>query len=230
MTKIPDNIKSLSASEIGRKLSKQELCPIDLVSFYLDQIQNFNGLSPFIKVFNKEAIQNAILSRDRIKNGKALSLFDGVPIAWKDLFDISGYQTLGGSNLLKNSEKVKKDAQAVLKAKNKGLIPIGKTLTVEFALGGLGTNKYFGTPSNAIMKDVPRVPGGSSSGSATALAHGMCAAAIGTDTGGSVRIPAVWNKLFGFKTSFGHISTQGVLPLAKSLDTVSKDLASGNTP
>ena len=220
MTKIPDNIKSLSASEIGRKLSKQELCPIDLVSFYLDQIQNFNGLSPFIKVFNKEAIQNAILSRDRIKNGKALSLFDGVPIAWKDLFDISGYQTLGGSNLLKNSEKVKKDAQAVLKAKNKGLIPIGKTLTVEFALGGLGTNKYFGTPSNAIMKDVPRVPGGSSSGSATALAHGMCAAAIGTDTGGSVRIPAVWNKLFGFKTSFGHISTQGVLPLAKSLDTV----------
>ena len=107
MTKIPNNIKSLSASEIGRKLSKQELCPIDLVSFYLDQIQNFNGLSPFIKVFNKEAIQNAILSRDRIKNGKALSLFDGVPIAWKDLFDISGYQTLGGSNLLKNSEKVK---------------------------------------------------------------------------------------------------------------------------
>ena len=89
-------------------------------------------------------------------------------------------------------------------AKNAGLIQLGKTSTVEFALGGIGTNDNFITPENAIMKDKPRVPGGSSSGSGVALSNGLCAASFGTDTGGSVRIPSAWNKLIGFKTSIGR--------------------------
>ena len=220
MTKIPDNIKLLSGCEIGNKLLKQEICPVELINYYLDNIINYKDLSPFIEVFRTEAIKNAEKSKERIKNRNPLSPWDGVPIAWKDLFDISGYKTMGGSKLLKDSAVALKDAVTVRRSKQRGLIPIGKTRTVEFALGGLGTNKYLGTPVNTIMKDKPRVPGGSSSGSATALARDMCAASIGTDTGGSVRIPAAWNKLVGLKTSFGHLSTKGVLPLAKSLDTV----------
>lgn len=220
MTKIPDNINSLSATEIGRRLIKKALCPIELMNYYLERIKKFDSLSPYIEVFTKEALKNAQKSKDRIKDRKPLSRLDGVPIAWKDLFDISGYKTIGGSKLLEDSSIVAKDAITVARTKNKGLIPIGKTRTVEFALGGLGTNKHFGTPENVIMNKESRVPGGSSSGSATALARNMCAASIGTDTGGSVRIPAAWNKLYGLKTSYGKVPTRGVLPLSKSLDTI----------
>ena len=178
MQKIPDNIKLLSGCEIGNKLLKQEICPVELINYYLDNIINYKDLSPFIEVFRTEAIKNAEKSKERIKNRNPLSLWDGVPIAWKDLFDISGYKTMGGSKLLEDSAVALKDAVTVRKSKQRGLIPIGKTRTVEFALGGLGTNKYLGTPINTIMNDKPRVPGGSSSGSATALARDMCMASI----------------------------------------------------
>ena len=111
-------------------------------------------------------------------------------------------------------------ARVVERAARAGLVCLGKTNTVQFAFGGIGSNPATGTPPNAVMTDTPRAPGGSSSGAVTSVAHRLAAAAIGSDTGGSVRIPAAWNRLVGLKTSFGALPTEGVMPLAPTLDTV----------
>ena len=217
---IPENIKFLSAHNIGQLLHKKKICPIDLVNFYYNEISSFKENSPYTVLTKKRAIIEAELSKKRILEEKTLSPLDGVPIAWKDLFDFKDLKTQGGSKLLENNKPAHHDAHTVSLAKKAGLIQLGKTSTVEFALGGLGTNNNFVMPENAIMKDCPRVPGGSSAGSGVSLANNLCAASIGTDTGGSVRIPSAWNKLIGLKTSFGKISLNGVLPLSSSLDTV----------
>ena len=217
---IPENIKFLSAYDIGQLIHKKKICPIDLVNFYYNEISSFKEHSPYTVLTKKRALEEATLSKKRIVEEKTLSPLDGVPIAWKDLFDFQDFQTQGGSKLLESNKPAKHDAHTVFLAKKAGLIQLGKTSTVEFALGGLGTNNNFIMPENAIMKDSPRVPGGSSAGSGVALANNLCAASIGTDTGGSVRIPSAWNKLIGLKTSFGKISLAGVLPLSSTLDTV----------
>ena len=217
---IPENIKSLSASDIGQLLHKRKICPIDLVNFYFDEIDSFTKPSPYVLLTKERALSEAILSKKRLLEENPLSPLDGVPVAWKDLFDFKGCITTSGSRILENNSPANKDAEVVNLAKKAGIVQLGKTSTVEFALGGIGTNSNFVTPENAIMKDVPRVPGGSSSGSGVALANGLCAASFGTDTGGSVRIPSAWNKLVGFKTSIGRISLKGVGPLAISYDTV----------
>jgi len=217
---IPVNIKSLSAYDIGQLLHKKKICPIDLVDFYFNEIESFNKPSPYILMTKDRAYNEASLSKKRLLADKSLGPLDGVPVAWKDLFDFKNCVTTGGSKILENRNPAKLDAKVVSLAKKAGLIQLGKTSTVEFALGGIGTNDNFITPENAIMKDKPRVPGGSSSGSGVALANGLCAASFGTDTGGSVRIPSAWNKLIGFKTSIGRISLKGVTPLASSYDTV----------
>jgi len=217
---IPANIKYLSAYNIGQLLHKKKICPIDLVNFYFHEISSFKEPSPYTILTKKRALLEAVLSKKRISEEKFLSPLDGVPIAWKDLFDFKGLRTQGGSKLLEYNKPARHDACTVTLAQKAGLIQLGKTSTVEFALGGLGTNNNFIMPENAIMKDFPRVSGGSSAGSGVALANNLCAASIGTDTGGSVRIPSAWNKLIGLKTSFGNISLNGVLPLSSSLDTV----------
>ena len=217
---IPVNIKSLSAYDIGQLLHKKKVCPIDLVDFYFNEIESFTKPSPYILMTKERAYNEASLSKKRLLADKSLGPLDGVPVAWKDLFDFKNCVTTGGSKILENKNPAKLDAKVVSLAKNAGLIQLGKTSTVEFALGGIGTNDNFATPENAIMQDKPRVPGGSSSGSGVALAKGLCAASFGTDTGGSVRIPSAWNKLIGFKTSIGRISLKGVTPLASSYDTV----------
>ena len=217
---IPVNIKSLSAYDIGQLLHKKKVCPIDLVDFYFNEIESFTKPNPYILMTKERAYNEASLSKKRLLADKSLGPLDGVPVAWKDLFDFKNCVTTGGSKILENKNPAKLDAKVVSLAKKAGLIQLGKTSTVEFALGGIGTNDNFTTPENAIMQDKPRVPGGSSSGSAVALANGLCAASFGTDTGGSVRIPSAWNKLIGFKTSIGRISLKGVTPLASSYDTV----------
>src|SRR6056300_23770 len=217
---IPENIKLLSASDIGQLLHKKKVCPIDLVDFYFNEIESFSKPSPYIQLTKDRAYKEASLSKKRLIEDKPLSPIDGVPIAWKDFFDFKDCITTGGSKILEKSKPAKQDAHVVNLAKKVGLIQLGKTSTVEFALGGIGTNANFITPENAIMKGQPHVPGGSSSGSGVALANGLCAASFGTDTGGSVRIPAAWHKLIGLKTSIGRISLKGVTPLASSYDTV----------
>ena len=218
---IPENIKLLSAFDMAQLLYKKKMSPIDLVNYYYSEIEKFTSPSPYTILTKNRALSEAKKSHKRLAEGKPLSPLDGVPVAWKDLFDFKGLVTTGGSKFLEKKHKIaNKDSYVVSLAKNAGLIQIGKTSTVEFALGGLGTNTNFTTPENTIMKDTPRVPGGSSSGSGVALSSNLCAASFGTDTGGSVRIPAAWNKLIGLKTSIGRISLNGVLELASTYDTV----------
>ncbi len=213
-------IQLSSAYELGILLQKQKITPVELIEYYYDKIKYYSRPSPYSILTKKRALLEAKNSLKRLRENKPLSPLDGVPVAWKDLFDFKHYTTIGGSKLLENNKPAINDAHTVLLAKKAGLIQLGKTKTVEFALGGIGTNQNFKTPINAIIKNHLCVPGGSSSGSAIALANNLCAASFGTDTGGSVRIPAAWNKLIGLKTSYGRISLSGVLPLAKSYDTV----------
>jgi aspartyl-tRNA(Asn)/glutamyl-tRNA(Gln) amidotransferase subunit A len=141
-----------------------------------------------------------------------------VPIALKDLVDMEGRVTTGGSKVWeKRVSKV--TATLAERAIAAGMVVLGKTHTVEFAMGSWGTNTHMGTPRNPWDLKVHRTPGGSSSGSGVAVAAGLAPVAIGTDTGGSVRIPAAWNGIVGLKVTAGRISTYGVLPLSFTLDT-----------
>ena len=150
---IPENIKLLSAYDIGQLLHKKKLCPIDLVNFYYSEIESFTKPSPYTILTKKRALLEAKNSKNRLLEDKPLSLLDGVPVAWKDLFDFQDCITVGGSKLLENNIPAKSDAHVVSLSKKAGLIQLGKTSTVEFALGGLGTNNNFITPENAIMDD-----------------------------------------------------------------------------
>src|SRR6185312_8443263 len=150
-----------------------------------------------------------------IRAGRAIGPWHGVPIAIKDIIDIEGHVTTGGS-ASRLDHVAKATASIVRKALAQGMIVLGKTHTVEFAMGGWGTNQHMGTPWNPWDLETPRTPGGSSSGSGVSVASGMAPWAIGTDTGGSVRLPASWCGLAGLKTTIGRVSTYGILPLAPS--------------
>ena len=142
---------------------------------------------------------------------------DGVPISWKDLFDTAGIATEAGSRLLAGRVP-EADAEVLATATRAGLVCLGKTHLTELAFTGLGVNPVTATPPN--VNDPALAPGGSSSGAATSVAFGLAAAGIGSDTGGSVRVPAAWNDLVGFKTTHGWLSLEGVVPLRPDFDTV----------
>ena len=153
-----------------------------------------------------------------MRSGHGLGPLHGIPVALKDLVELEGRVTTGGTAVWRNRVSIYTAtlAQRMIGA---GMIVLGKTHTVEFAYGAWGTNQHMGTPWNPWDMKVARTPGGSSSGSAVAVASRMAPCAIGTDTGGSVRVPASWCGITGLKTSIGRISTHGVLPLSHTLDT-----------
>ena len=204
-----NDITKLTAYEIGLLLEKRKIDPISLLEIFLE---NYNlaeegakrGVSRILK---KNAFIEAKLSWQRQKNNNRLSIFDGIPSAWKDVIDIKNYPAFGGSNLLKKLRKnIKvKDACVITNARRSGIIPLFKTSTVEFAFGGLGTNSSFRFPKNLMYKRL-RCPGGSSSGSASSVFSNLIPIAIGTDTAGSVRIPSCWHGLVGFKPTYNNIS------------------------
>ena len=150
--------------------------------------------------------------------GQALSPIAGLPVSVKDLFDVEGEITLAGSVALRDSAPAQADASVVARLRAAGAALLGKTNMTEFAYSGVGLNPHFGTPGNPA--DPTRIPGGSSSGAAVSVAIGSCVAAIGSDTGGSVRIPAALCGLVGFKPTMRRIPTTGALPLAPSLDSI----------
>ena len=169
---------------------------------------------------NERAREDAAQSSDRRRRGAPLSRLDGIPFAVKDMIDVAGSRTTRGSLTRDDSPHASRDAAVVAHLRAVGMIPIGKTNLSEFAFSGLGLNPHFGTPTARFDGVAPRAPGGSSSGSAIAVQRGFVAAAIGTDTAGSVRIPAAFNGLTGFRASCGRYDMSGVHPLAVTLDTL----------
>jgi aspartyl-tRNA(Asn)/glutamyl-tRNA(Gln) amidotransferase subunit A len=204
---------------LSREIAARRLSPVDLMDALLARIAAHDPkLHAFVEVYAPEARLAAEAADKAIRSGHALGPLHGIPIAIKDIIDIEGRVTTGGS-ASRLSHRATATATVVRRAVNHGLIVLGKTHTVEFACGGWGTNQHLGTPWNPWDAEIPRTPGGSSSGSGVAVAARLAPWAIGTDTGGSVRLPASWCGITGLKTTIGRISTQGILPLSPSLDT-----------
>jgi aspartyl-tRNA(Asn)/glutamyl-tRNA(Gln) amidotransferase subunit A len=215
-----DNLENQSAAEIGRLIAKGGLDPVEAAEFFLDRIERDRDNPSFILVTRKRALEEAEASRKRHREGRAAGPLDGVPIAWKDLVDMAGERTTAGSALYADSPLKERDAPIVENLDAAGMVALGKTNLSEFAFSALGLNPHFGTPRNPRDPTTPRVAGGSSSGAAVAVAGGLAPCAIGSDTGGSIRAPASFCGIVGFKTSEGRIDKQGVFPLSRTLDTI----------
>ncbi len=202
-----------------KEIAAGRLSPVDLIDEYLTRIER---LEPRLHAFVSVNVANARLAAEAadkaIRSGHAVGPLHGIPIAIKDLVQIEGQVAMGGSAAWRD-RVAPHTATLHRKLMAAGMINLGKTHTVEFAYGGWGTNQHLGTPWNPWDEQVHRAPGGSSSGSGVAVAARLAPWAIGTDTGGSVRIPAAWNGITGLKTTIGRVSTYGVLPLSHTLDT-----------
>jgi aspartyl-tRNA(Asn)/glutamyl-tRNA(Gln) amidotransferase subunit A len=219
MTSADTSLAYQPATQLAQAVSSRTLRSSDLVERLLERIARHDAkLHAFVDVYADDA-RNAAAAADRaIDAGHAVGPLHGVPIALKDLIDIQGRITSGGSRLW--AERVSPvTATLARRLIEAGMIVIGKTHTVEFAMGGWGTNQHLGTPWNPWDTEQHRAPGGSSAGSGVAVAAGLAPWAIGTDTGGSVRLPAGWCGLTGLKTTIGRVSVHGVLPLSPTLDT-----------
>ena len=215
-----DNLEKQSAAEIGRRIAKGGLDPVEVAEFFLDRIERDRENPSFILVTRKRALEEASASRKRHREGRAAGPLDGVPIAWKDLVDMAGERTTAGSALHADSPPKDSDAPIVANLAAAGMAALGKTNLSEFAFSALGLNPHFGTPRNPRDLATARIAGGSSSGAAVAVAGGLAPCAIGSDTGGSIRAPASFCGIVGFKTSEGRIDKQGVFPLSRTLDTI----------
>ncbi len=208
-----------SATVIARALAAGAASPVALAELCLERIAR-QASPAFLSVTPERALAEARAAEARLRAGRPASALDGVPIGWKDLIDLKGAPTTAGSDLLKDVPIATRDAPAVTSASAAGLVSLGKLNMTEFAYSGLGLNPHVGTPVNPLSNDEPRAPGGSSSGSAVAVASGLCPCAMGTDTGGSVRIPAAFNGLVGYKASAGRTSNAGVVALSPSFDSI----------
>lgn len=212
-------LHELSVSELSAGLTARRFSPVDVVDAHLARITALEPrLKAFVEVHAAEARLAAEAADKARRAGHGLGPLHGIPIAIKDLVEVEGHVTTAGSPSRRNSVS-SHNATLVQKLIGAGMIMLGKTHTVEFAYGAWGTNQHMGTPLNPWDLKTPRTPGGSSSGSGVAVAARCAPCAIGTDTGGSVRIPASWCGITGLKTSVGRISTFGVLPLCPTLDT-----------
>lgn len=209
-----------TASEIGLAFRDLEADPVTLIEHLLERIEKSSNTKIFITVTAERARNEARAATERYARGRPLSALDGVPIAWKDLFDIAGAPTTAASLIYRDSVAKERDLKCVANAAAAGMVCLGKLNMTEFAYSGLGLNPHFGTPLNPNDDKVHRSPGGSSSGSGAVVASGLSPCAIGTDTGGSVRIPASFNGVYGYKTSEGRIDKEGLVPLSRTLDTI----------
>nr|WP_256591072.1 MULTISPECIES: amidase [unclassified Pseudomonas] len=215
-----DQVTFHSIAQLQQALDAGSLTSEALVRAQLARIEHFDEqLNAYVEAYPARALSAAIAADRQRAAGIRLGPLHGIPLAIKDLFEIDGQAITGGS--LAQAPRVSKlTATAVQRLERAGAIILGKTQTVEFAFGGWGTNAVMGTPWNPWDRNVHHAPGGSSSGSAVAVASGLASAALGTDTGGSVRIPAGMCGLVGLKTTRGLISRHGLIELCPSLDSV----------
>ena len=208
----------MTACELGRGIDNGSISPVALVKTYLEAIRNHplnNDI--YARISSERALKEANAAEIRAKTNNRLSLLDGVPISWKDLFDSKGINTEAGSMLL-SGRIPESDAVVLDNATQAGLVCIGKTHMSELAFSGLGLNPM--TKTTPCVNNLDAVSGGSSSGAAGSVAFNLASIGIGSDTGGSVRVPAAWNDLVGLKTTSRDISLKGVVPLCPKFDTI----------
>ena len=176
------------------------------------------GRRIFTRVYTGAALAAARAADERAAQGISLGPLDGRIVSIKDLLDVAGEPTTAGSAVLKNAPPARQDAAVVQRLRAAGCVIVGKTNMTEFAFSGIGINPHYGTPGNA--HDASRIPGGSSSGAGVSVVRGMAEIAIGTDTGGSIRIPAALAGIAGFKPTQSRVPRDGALPLSYTLDTI----------
>jgi aspartyl-tRNA(Asn)/glutamyl-tRNA(Gln) amidotransferase subunit A len=209
------NPTALTLKELADAYRNKTLSPIEVTATYL---QKLKVDSTYLKLLSDRALSQAKRAEQLFNQGVDSSLLQGIPIALKDLLDTKGDVTTSGSKVLAEGQAAREDAALVQVLDRAGAVFLGKTNMTELAFSGIGMNPHYGTPGCAL--DKTRIPGGSSSGSAVAVAENLACSAIGSDTGGSVRIPASFNGLVGLKTTNGQISTEGCIPLSTTLDTL----------
>ena len=208
-------------TEIRDAIAARKLSAEDAVRDSLKRIAEHNGkLHAFVAIDEERALEEARHQDRMAALGHPRAPLSGIAIGIKDLMDVAGFPTRAGSLTRQTVAPATKDASVVAQLKLQGAVVVGKTATVEYAFGGWGTNVTVGTPHNPWDMQNARVPGGSSSGSGVAIAAGLIPAALGSDTGGSIRLPASFSGLVGLKTTVGLIDTTGVLPLTRELDTI----------
>ena len=213
-----DDWQNLGVADLGRAIGSGAVDAVDLADAYLAAIDAHPHRDRIYSAVTPDrARAEAEASALRAKQGVRRGLLDGVPVSWKDLFDSAGVETAAGSALLQGRIP-EDDAEVLANATRAGMVCLGKTHMSELAFSGIGLNPVTATPPNIHNPDL--VPGGSSSGAAASIAWGLAPAGIGSDTGGSVRIPAAFNDLVGLKTTSGRVSLKGVVPLCARFDTV----------
>lgn len=206
----------LSVAELAPLLQRREVSPVELLEAYLARTDRLEPeLNCYVSQLRGEARMAARSAEHEIMRGNYRGPLHGVPVALKDLFDLAGCRTTASSKVLADNV-AKNDSTVAKKLKAAGAVIVGKTNTHEFAFGGTTDSAYFGATHNPW--DTSRVPGGSSGDSAAAVAASLCTAALGSDTGGSIRLPAAFCGIVGLKPTYGRVSLSGVVPLAWSMD------------
>ena len=207
---------------LSRDLAAGRVTSRELVEQALARIADpaGEGARAFMKVYAEAARADADQADRLRKAGIVRSAVDGLPVSVKDLFDVGGDVTRAGSKVLADAAPAALDAPAVAALRAAGAVIVGRTNMVEFAFGAVGTNPHYGTPKNPWDRKTGRVPGGSSSGAAVAVADGMCVMGLGSDTRGSIRQPAALCGIAGFKPTMRRVSRQGAFPLSYTLDSI----------
>ncbi len=207
-----------SMAELGRMVATKEVSPVEVVRAHLDRVSALDGrLKSFITVCGDAALEAARAAEAELLAGRSTGPLHGVPYGPKDLYATKGVRTTGGSTILADFVPAE-DSTVVSRLRAAGLIVLGKLNMHEFAYGPEGLNAHYGDALNPWDATAHRVAGGSSSGSGVAVAAGLCPGALGSDTGGSIRIPASLCGISGIKPTYGRVSRAGVLPLAWSMD------------
>jgi aspartyl-tRNA(Asn)/glutamyl-tRNA(Gln) amidotransferase subunit A len=215
-------LKLVSITEVRRRISSNEISTKEYVLQCIENIKNVSGegAKAFLYVAEDEAITTAQSQDALLKMGLQNGPLSGVTVSIKDLFDIAGQVTASGSNVLRDNASATVDSEVVSRIRRAGGIVVGRTNMTEFAYSGLGLNPHFGTPLNPYDRSNGRIPGGSTSGGAISVTDQMAIIAVGSDTGGSCRIPAALCGIVGFKSTASRYSMAGILPLSRSLDSV----------
>jgi len=211
-----DQLVQLTIAEAARSFQAGELSPVELTRACLQRIEALEPrLNVFVTLLSETALAEATAAERRLGNGKRLGPLDGIPFAIKDLYETKGIRTTAGSKILADHVP-SEDATCVRRLREQGVVLLGKLNMHEWAFGATNAISHFGPTHNPWALD--RITGGSSGGSAAALAASLCLGSLGSDTGGSIRMPASMCGIVGLKPTFGRVSKHGVVPLSGSLD------------